>query len=330
MIWPLPAELTDDALAGKLFARSGAKGGQRRRVEPNWGELIVELKRPGVTMAILWEEYRAVHPQGYGYSRFCDLLRGFQRRLSQTMRQEHVAGDKVFVDYSGKKLGIVDAQTGVIREAEIFVGVLGASNFTFAEASWTQALPDRIGSHVQMFRFFGGVPRLIVPDHLKAGINNASFYDPQINRSYGMMASHYGVGVLPARVRKPRDKAKVENGVRFGQSAILGRLRNQTFFSLAEANAAISEAVVRINDHVIRRLGVTGAISSRPSSGHTSCGSIRPSACEAEVTRLSRMNPPREWRCRVAPHRTLPETRLSKRRVLSKHISPLWQKIVKI
>ena len=219
LTWPLPAELTDDALAGRLFARSGAKSGQRRRVEPNWSELIVELKKPGVTMAILWEEYRTIHPQGYGYSRFCDLLRGFQRRLSPTMRQEHVAGDKVFVDYSGKKLGI--------------------------------------GSHVRMFRFFDGVPRLIVPDNLKAGVNKASFYDPELNRSYGMMASHYGVGVLPARPRKPRDKAKVENGVRFAQSAILGRLRNQTFFSLAEANAAIRGAVDRINDHVIRRLGVT-------------------------------------------------------------------------
>ena len=257
LTWPLPAELTDDALAGRLFTRSGVKTGQRRRAEPNWGDLVVELKKPGVTMAILWEEYRAIHPQGYGYSRFCDLLRGFQRRLSPTMRQEHVAGDKVFVDYSGKRLGIADARTGVIREAEIFVGVLGASNFTFAEASWTQGLPDWIGSHVRMFRFFDGVPRLIVPDNLKAGVNKASFYDPELNRSYGMMASHYGVGVLPARVRKPRDKAKVENGVRFAQSAILGRLRNQTFFSLGEANAAISEAVNRINDHVIRRLGVT-------------------------------------------------------------------------
>ena len=255
LTWPLPAELTDDALAGRLFARSGAKSGQRRRVEPNWSELIVELKKPGVTMAILWEEYRTIHPQGYGYSRFCDLLRGFQRRLSPTMRQEHVAGDKVFVDYSGKKLGIVDARTGIIREAEIFVGVLGASNFTFAEASWTQGLPDWIGSHVRMFRFFDGVPRLIVPDNLKAGVNKASFYDPELNRSYGMMASHYGVGVLPARPRKPRDKAKVENGVRFAQSAILGRLRNQTFFSLAEANAAIVGAVERINTHVMRRLG---------------------------------------------------------------------------
>ena len=108
-------------------------------------------------MAILWEEYRAIHPQGYGYSRFCDLFRGFQLRLSPTMRQEHVAGDKVFVDYSGKKLGIVDARTGVIREAEILVGVLGASNFTFAEESWMHGLPDWIGSHVRMFRFFGGV-----------------------------------------------------------------------------------------------------------------------------------------------------------------------------
>src|SRR6478735_4230695 len=169
LTWPLPGELTDEALAGRLFARSGAKSGQRRRAEPNWGDLVVELKRPGVTMSLLWEEYRAIHPQGYGYSRFCDLFRGFQRRLSPTMRQEHVAGDKVFVDYSGKKIGIVDAQTGVIREAEIFVGVLGASTFTFAEASWSQSLPDWIGSHVRMFGFFGGVPRLVVPDNLKAG-----------------------------------------------------------------------------------------------------------------------------------------------------------------
>ena len=206
---------------------------------------------------LLWEEYRAVHPGGYGYSRFCDLFRGFEKRLSPTMRQEHVAGDKVFVDYSGKKLSIVDPLTGEIREAEIFVAVLGASGFTYAEATWTQALPDWIGAHVRMFNFFGGVPRLIVPDNLKSGINHASFYDPEINRSYGMMASHYGVGVLPARPRRPKDKAKVENGVRFAQTCILGRMRRQTFFSLAEANAAIAGALDRINDHVMRRLGVS-------------------------------------------------------------------------
>ncbi|WP_370649424.1 IS21 family transposase [Neorhizobium galegae] len=254
--WPLPGDLTDDALENKLFARNGVKQGTRRRTEPIWAELAVELKRPGVTLLILWEEYRASNPDGYGYSRFCELFRGFEQRLSPTMRQEHAAGDKVFVDYSGKKIPIVDRTTGEIREAEIFVAVLGASSFTYAEATWTQTLPDRIGSHVRLFRFIGGVPRLIVPDNLKSGVNRASFYDPEINRSYGMMASHYGVGVLPARPKRPKDKSKVENGVRFAQSSILGHLRNQTFFSLAEANVAIGQALDRINDHVMRRLGV--------------------------------------------------------------------------
>ena len=240
LIWPLPGDLTDDALENRLFARAGVKQGLRRLPEPNWADLALELKKPGVTLMLLWEEYRAVHSGGYGYSRFCDLFRSFEKRLSPTMRQEHVVGDKVFVDYSGKKLAIVDPLTGEIREAEIFVGVLGASGYTYAEATWTQALPDWIGAHVRMFRFFGGVPRLIVPDNLKSGVNHASFYDPEINRSYGMMASHYGVGVLPARPRRPKDKAKVENGVRFAQTCILGRLRRQTFFSLAEANAAIA------------------------------------------------------------------------------------------
>lgn len=128
------------------------------------------------------------------------------------MRQEHIASDKVFVDYSGKKIAIVDPLTGEIREAEIFVAVLGASGFTYAEATWTQTLPDWIGAHVRMFGFFGGVPRLLVPDNLKSGVNHASFYDPEINRSYGMMTSYYGVGVLPAWPRRPKDKAKVENG----------------------------------------------------------------------------------------------------------------------
>jgi transposase len=255
--WPLPGELTDEALESRLFARAGVKQGQRRRPEPSWADAAVELKKPGVTLQILWEEYRAVHPDGYGYSRFCELFRAFESRLAPTMRQDHVAGDKVFVDYSGKKIAIVDPGSGEVREAEIFVAVLGASNFTYAEATWTQTLPDWIGAHVRMFRFFGGVPRLIVPDNLKSGINRASFYDPEINRSYGMMAAHYGVGILPARTRKPRDKSKVENGVRFAQTCILGRLRNQTFFSLAESNAAIAGACDRINDHVIRRLGLS-------------------------------------------------------------------------
>jgi len=257
LAWPLPGELTDATLEQQLFAHAGVKRGFRRRVEPDWAALACELKRPGVNLMVLWEEYRAVHASGYGYSRFCDLFREFERRLSPTMRQDHPAGDKVFVDYSGKRITIVDRQTGAVREAEIFVAVLGASNYTYAEATWTQTLPDWIEAHVRMFRFFGGVPRLVVPDNLKSGVHRASFYDPELNRSYGMMASHYGVGILPARPRRPRDKAKVEAGVRFAQTYILGRLRRQTFFSLDEANLAIAAAIERVNAHVMRRLGVS-------------------------------------------------------------------------
>jgi transposase len=255
--WPLPEDMGDDTLESRLFSRAGVKTGQRRRIEPDWAELARELKRPGVNMMILWEEYRASHPDGYGYSRFCDLFRGFERRLTPVMRQHHVAGDKVFVDYSGKRIGIVNPTTGEIREAEIFVAVLGASNLTYAEATWTQKLADWTGAHVRMFQFFNGTPRLLVPDNLKSGIHKASFYDPEINRTYGALAHHYGVGVLPARPRKPRDKAKVEAAVRFAQSYFLGRLRRQTFFSLAECNAAIAAAVEAMNSRPMRKLGVS-------------------------------------------------------------------------
>jgi hypothetical protein len=160
LAWPLAGDLTDGVLEQRLFDHAGVKRGFRRRAEPDWGSLACELKRPGVNLMVLWEEYRAVDPAGYGYSRFCDLFREFERRLSPTMRQDHPAGDKVFVDYSGKKIMIVDRATGVVREAEIFVAVLGASNYTYAEATWTQKLADWIEAHVRMFRFFGGVPRL--------------------------------------------------------------------------------------------------------------------------------------------------------------------------
>jgi transposase len=255
--WPLPAEYSDEILEQRLFAHSGIKPGRRRYSEPDWATLSRELKRSGVNLMLLWEEYRENHPDGYGYSRFCDLFRQFERRLSPVMRQHHAAGDKVFVDYSGKKIAIVDPTTGELRDAEIFVGVLGASNYTFAEATWTQALQDWIEAHVRMFRFFGGVPRLVIPDNLKSGVHKASFYDPEINRSYAMMAAHYGVGVLPARPYRPRDKAKVEAGVKFAQTYILGRLRHQTFFSLADANRAIALVLERMNGHVMRRLGLS-------------------------------------------------------------------------
>jgi len=257
--WPLGDELTDEVLEARLFTRigGGVGAGARMRPEPDWGKLVRELRRPAVTMMILWEEYRQACPGGYGYSRFCELLRAFQRRLSPVMRQHHVAGDKLFIDYSGKRLGIADPLTGEIRMAEIFVAVLGASNYTFAEVTWSQTLPDWIGSHVRLFRHIGGVVRLLVPDNLKSAVNKASFYDPEINRSYGRMTAHYDVGVLPARPKKPKDKASVEAGVRFAQSYIIGRLRNQTFFSLDEASAAVAEVMTAMNTRPMRKLGVS-------------------------------------------------------------------------
>src|SRR3954451_18102463 len=257
LTWPLDPEVTDAVLEQRLFARAGVKQGMRRLPEPDWPSLVREMRRPGVNLTVLWEEYREAHPEGYGYSRFCDLYREFEHRLTPVMRQHHAAGDKVFVDYSGKKVGIVDPATGIVREAEIFVAVLGASSLTYAEATWTQTLPDWIEAHVRMFRFHGGVTKLIVPDNLKSGVHKASFYDPEINRSYGKIAAHYEVGILPARPRRPKDKAKVEAGVRFAQSYILGRLRDRTFFSLQEANAAIAAAVERMNSVPMRRLGVS-------------------------------------------------------------------------
>jgi transposase len=255
--WPLAADVTDESLVARLFVNAGVRTGARFHAEPDWAGLVLELKRPAVNLLILWDEYRAVHPNGYAYSRFCQLFREFERRLSPTMRQQHVAGQKLFVDYSGKRVPIVDPLTGEVRMAEIFVAVLGASSCTYAEATWTQTLPDWIGAHVRMFRFYGAAPRLLVPDNLKSGINKASFYDPEVNRSYAAMAAHYSVGVLPARPRRPRDKAAVEAGVRFAQSYIIGRLRNVTFFSLAECNAAIAAAVERMNAREMRRLGTS-------------------------------------------------------------------------
>ncbi|GLR77611.1 IS21 family transposase (plasmid) [Azospirillum oryzae] len=255
--WPLPEDLTDAVLEERLFGRPDTQTGIRRRVEPDWPTVARELKRPGVHLLMLWEEYRQVHPDGYGYSRFCDLYREFERKLAPTMRQHHVAGERVFVDFSGKTIPIIDPLSGEVRTAELFVAVLGASNYTYAEPTWSQSLPDWIGAHVRMFTFFGKVPRLVVPDNLKAGIQRASFYDPEANPTYARMAEHYRVGILPARPRKPRDKAKVEGGVRLAQSYILGRLRNVPFFSLAECQKAVSEAVEQINTRVMRKLGVT-------------------------------------------------------------------------
>ena len=256
--WPLAEDVTEDALADKLYGPGGGKQGHRRHAEPDWAAIHRELKRKHVTLSILWEEYIERCPDGYRYSRFCDLYRGWAGRLSVTMRQSHAGGDKLFVDYAGDGVPVVDRLTGEVRSAQIFVAVMGASSFTYAEATWTQSLADWIAAHTRAFAALGGVPRLLVPDNTKVAVIKACLYDPQINRSYAEMAAHYGTAILPARPRRPRDKAKVEQGVLLVERWLLGRLRNRTFFSLAEVNAAIGAFLTRLNEErPIRRLGMT-------------------------------------------------------------------------
>ena len=257
--WPLPAEMTDSALETALFAAAGTKQGHRRHAEPDWAEIHRELKRKHVTLTMLWDEYIERCPEGYRYSRFCELYRGWASRLSVTMRQAHIGGDKLFVDYAGDTVPvIVDRLTGQVRPAQIFVAVMGASNFTYAEASWTQALADWIGAHTRAFAALGGVPKLLVPDNTKVAVIKACLYEPQVNRTYAEMAAHYDTAILPARPRRPRDKAKVEVAVLIIERWLLGRLRHRRFYSLAELNTAIGELLRQLNDErPIRRLGVT-------------------------------------------------------------------------
>lgn len=204
--WPLPDTLSAVELEARLFP--SATGEVRNNLAvPDWAHVHRELRRKGVTLALLWEEYKAAHPaDGYGYSRFCELYRRWEGRLSPTMRQHHVAGDRVFVDYAGDTLDVICPETGEVRQAQVFVGVLGASNYTYVEASWTQNLSDWIGAHVRMLAFFGGVPDQIVSDNLKSGVAKACFYEPKINRTYADLAAHYDTAVIPARPYKPRDK----------------------------------------------------------------------------------------------------------------------------
>ena len=206
LAWPLPANLDEATLERQLFPPPPSLPAQARGV-PDWSRVHQELKRKGVTLFLLWQEYRETHPEGYQYSWFCDHYRAWQGKLDVVMRQDHRAGEKLFVDYAGQTMPVVDWDTGEIREAQIFVAVLGASNYTYAEATWTQGLPDWIGSHRRAFSFLGGVPELVVPDNLRAGVSKAHRYEPDTNPTYQDMAAHYGVAVLPTRVRRPRDKA---------------------------------------------------------------------------------------------------------------------------
>ena len=251
--WPLPCDLDDATLERLLFPVVPVLPPQVRGL-PDWSRINRELRRKDVTLFLLWQEYRVEHPQGYQYSWFCEHYRAWQGKLDVVMRQDHRAGEKLFVDYAGQTVPVVDQFTGEIREAQIFVAVLGASNYTYAEATWTQALPDWIGSHQRTFAFLGGVPELVVPDNLRSGVAKAHRYEPDTNPTYQDMASHYGVAVMPARVRRPRDKAKVEAGVQVVERWILAALRHRTFFSLSELNTAIRELLEKLNSRPFKKL----------------------------------------------------------------------------
>jgi transposase len=257
LAWPLSATLSDRVLEALLYAGAGSRQGMRRKAEPDWTHVHRELRRPGVTLMLLWEEYRAREPGGYGYSRWCDLYRSWEGRLSPTMRQAHPAGERLFVDYAGQTVEVVDGQTGEVRQAQVFVAAMGASSYTYAEATWTQTLPDWIGAHTRALAFFGGVPAQLVPDNPRVGVDRANWYEPGLNRTYLDLATHYGTAILPARVRRPRDKAKVEVAVLVVERWILARLRHRRFFSLAELNEAMALLVTDLNARPMRRLGVS-------------------------------------------------------------------------
>jgi len=248
----LPEGLDDARLERLLYPPATPSSVQRPL--PDWSYIHQEMKRKGVTLFLLWQEYKAQHQDGLQYSRFCTLYRKWQGKLNISMRQTHLAGEKLFVDYAGPTIPIVDRSTGEEHPAQVFIAVLGASNYTFAEATMTQSLEDWTGSHVRAFEFLGGVPKVVVPDNLKSGITKPCRYDPELNPSYAELARHYGVAVVPARVRKPKDKAKVEGGVLIVERWIMAALRNRTFFSLTEANAAIKELLTKLNNRPFQKL----------------------------------------------------------------------------
>lgn len=254
LTWPLPAEL-DDLSLEKLLYRYEQRGKPLDSHEPDWEWVYRELRKSkNVTLALLWEEYKAEHPDGYNYSWFCESYARFRDRLEPVMRQVHKMGEKCFVDYAGPTLSVIDAATGEVRNAQLFVGVLGGSSYTYAEATWSQELHNWLGSHVRMFAFFSGCSEILVPDNLKSGVRDANFYEPEINPAYNELAKHYGIAVIPARVRKPKDKAKAENGVLLAERWIMAALRNRTFYSLDELNEAIAEKLQILNNKGFQKL----------------------------------------------------------------------------
>ena len=256
--WPLSPELDDDSLELLLFP-SPTMASRLDRPMPDWAAMDVELRRPGVTRALLWEEYRAKAPEGFGYAWFCEHFDAWKGRVRPTMRQTHVGGEKVFVDFAGDTIDVIDPVTGEARAMKLFVAAMGASNYTYAEVVASEGSEDWILAHVRMFTFLGGVPKAVVPDNLKSAVIKPDRFDPGLNRTYADLAAHYGTAILPARPYKPRDKASVEVAVQVAQRWILARLRNHRFFSLAELNVAIRRLLDELNMRLMRGYGASRA-----------------------------------------------------------------------
>jgi len=249
--WAHVHTLDDAALEGRLYGRPDVAG-QRERPAPDCAWIHAERRRPGVTLELLHLEYLERYPDGYRYTRFCDLYRHWLERRRLSMRQLHLAGEKCFVDYAGQKPRFTDSTTGEVIEVELFVAALGASNYTYAEATRTQQVPEWIASHARAFAFFGGVTAAVVCDQLKSGVVLPCRYEPGLQRTYEEFAEHYGTAILPARPAMPRDKAKIEAGVLVAERWILARLRHETFFSLATLNARIAELLSALNARPMR------------------------------------------------------------------------------
>ena len=252
--WPLPEDLDEGQLEQLLFPDGDGKDLRPCRSLPDMEEVHKQLRRPHVTLQLLWEEYRAAHADGYGYTQFCAHYKRWKAPLEVTLRQRHTAGEKTFLDWAGKTLTWTDPSTGEAQIAYLFVAVLGASDYTFAEAFPDQQLPHWIEAHVRMCQFFGGVTKLWVPDNTKTGVDKACYYEPVVNASYQELADHYGVAILPTRTYSARDKAKVEHAVLHAERRILARLRDQTFFGLGQTNAGIRTCLADLNQRPFQKM----------------------------------------------------------------------------
>jgi transposase len=251
--WPLPDDLDDDALEARLFAPAGGAPGPRPM--PDWQKIHLELRRPHVTLMLLWHEYKETFPDGYAYSQFAERYKRWRRHLDVVMRQSHKAGEKLFVDYPGATIPIYDERSGeVVFGAELFVAVLGASSYIYAEATRSQELLHWVTAHVHAFEYMGGCPAVVVCDNLRSGVNRPHRYEPDVNATYSEMAAHYNVAIIPARSYRPRDKAKAESGVLVAERWIIARLRHQRFTSLAEANTEIRRLLEWVNARPFKKL----------------------------------------------------------------------------